>query len=436
MRQVFSQLDESPVWGARLPQARLERLLEDYACELGAEIRRGHEAIGLQQDDAAVTVDVRSAEGHCRVSAQYLVGCDGSRSRIRTLTGITFPGTTYPEINRLGRVGIHKSVTRLDNGDIIVPGLGLVHAGFTRTKHGVFALGSLDPAFLGIQTTEDGGAAIDDGSPMTLAEFRESIRRVLGADIPFGEVTRLSRYGFAARLADRYRVGRVFLAGDAAHQFPATGIGINTGMLDAINLGWKLAAAVAAWAPESLLDTYHDERHFAAERGLMQTHVQALLRREQDPAVRALRDFFRELMTFDEPLQHVGEMIAATDVRYTLPNANRRAQTGTFVPDLRLVTERSATSVASLMKSARPVLLDLADRSDIREIGQDWHHRVDIHTALTDHRPADALLIRPDAHIAWAATIDEPTDTATSTLREALSTWFGSSEPTSVRMTN
>ena len=158
----------------------------------------------------------------------------------------------------------------------------------------------------------------------------------------------------------------------------------------------------------------------------MQTHVQALLRREQDPAVRALRELFRELMNFDEPLRHVGKVIAATDVRYSLPNADGRALTGSFAPDLNLNTERGATSVAALMKSARPILLDLAGRSDLRETAQEWYDRIDIYTADTDHRPADAILIRPDGHSAWAAMIAEPTDTATLTLRKALSTWFGS----------
>src|SRR5581483_8816642 len=145
-------------------------------------------------------------------------------------------------------------VTRLDNGDLDVPGLGRIRAGFTRTDRGVFGFGSLGHGSLLIQTTEDEPADISDDAPMSLTEFQDSIRRVLGADLPLGDVTRLSRYGFQARLAERYRDGRIMLAGDAAHQFPATGIGVNAALLDAVNLAWKLAAAVGGWAPDGLLD--------------------------------------------------------------------------------------------------------------------------------------------------------------------------------------
>jgi len=422
----FSQLAESPIWGARLPQPQLERLLEDHACKLGAQIRRGHEVVGLSQDDDRVTIDVLHAGSAYQLNARYLVGCDGSRSRVRELTGIAFPGMTYPEINRLGTAALHPSVTRADNGDIVVPGLGLVRAGFTRTERGVFALGSLDPTVLGIQTTEYDQTRVDDDAPMTLSEFQDSIRRVLGGDIPLGDVTRLSRYGFEARQADRYRAGRIFVAGDAAHQFPATGIGINAGMLDAVNLGWKLAAAAHGWAPPNLLDTYHDERHFAGARGLMQTQAQAALRREDDPSIRALRDLLRELTAYDQPLRHLGELIAGTDIRYWGSDPTEHALSGTFVPDLTLYSGQGTTSVAALMHAARPLLLDLADRSDVREVAQRWQHHVDIHTFKTDDRPADAMLIRPDGHIAWAATIDELALTAARSLREALLRWFGS----------
>jgi hypothetical protein len=161
---------------------------------------------------------------------------------------------------------------------------------------------------------------------------------------------------------------------------------------------------------------------------MMQTQAQAALRREQDPAMEALRELLQELMVYDQPLRHMGELIAATDIRYSPTNPNGRALTGTFVPDLILHTDQGATSVAALMRTARPILLDLADRSELRSTARDWQHRIDIHTTKTDDRPADALLIRPDAHIGWAATIDEPAATATVALREALLRWFGSPE--------
>ena len=244
----FSHLADPPMRAVHLPQPRLERLLGEHARELGAGIRRGHEVAGVSQDDATVAADVRGPDGSYLVRARYLVGCDGARSRVRDTAGIPFPGTTYPEVNRLGQATVPDAVTRLGNGDLDVPGLGRIRAGFTRTDRGVFGFGSLPSGDLLLQTTEDEPAEVDDDAPMTLTEFQHSIRRVLGADLPLADVTRLSRYGFQARQAGRYRDGRILLAGDAAHQFPATGIGINFGMLDAVNLAWKLAADIHGWA--------------------------------------------------------------------------------------------------------------------------------------------------------------------------------------------
>ena len=201
-----------------------------------------------------VAADVRGPDGPYRVTARYLAGCDGAHSKVRDTAGIGFPGTTYPEVNRLAQVTLPDSVTRLDNGDLDVPGLGRIRAGFTRTDRGVFGFGSLTHGDLLLQTTEDEPAEVRDDAPMTLTEFQDSIRRVLGAAFPLGDVTRLSRYGFQARQAERYRDGRILLAGDAAHQFPATGIGINFGMTNAVNLAWKLAAVIGGWAPAGLLD--------------------------------------------------------------------------------------------------------------------------------------------------------------------------------------
>jgi len=421
----FSHLADPPMWVVPLPQPQLERVLGERAHELGAGIRRGHDVAGVSQDDAAVTADVRGPDGPYRVTARYLVGCDGAHSRVRHSAGIPFPGTTYPEVNRLAQASLPDSVTRLDNGGLDVPGLGRIRAGFTRTDGGVFGFGWLSSGDLLVQTTEDDPAGSDDDAPMSLTEFQDSIRRVLGADLPLGEVTRLSRYGFQARQAERYRDGRILLAGDAAHQFPATGIGINFGMLDAVNLAWKLAAVIGGWAPSGLLETYHGERHFAGARALLQTQAQVALRRGQDPAGEALRELFQELLADEQPLRRLGALIAGTSIRYPAPGPGQHALTGTFAPDLTLHTDQGATSVADLMHTARPVLLDLAGRPDLRETARDWQDRVDIHTAQTGQPPADALLIRPDAHIAWAAAAGEPAGTATPALREALSRWFG-----------
>jgi 2-polyprenyl-6-methoxyphenol hydroxylase-like FAD-dependent oxidoreductase len=429
MQLDFSHLADPPIRAVHLPQPRLERLLSEHARELGAEVRHGHAVAGVSQDDAAATADVRGPDGPYQVRARYLAGCDGAHSKVRDTAGIAFPGTTYPEVNRLAQVTVPDAVTRLDHGDLDVPGLGRIRAGFTRTDGGVFGFGPLTSGVLLVQTTEDEAAEADDDTPMTLTEFQESIRRVLGAELPVAEVSRLSRYRFQARQAERYRDRRILLAGDAAHQFPATGIGISTGMLDAVNLGWKLAAHLGGWAPAGLLDTYHHERHFAGARAMLQTQAQVALRRGQDPAAEALRELFQELLT-GEPLRRLGAMIAGADTRYPQPGPGpgQHALTGTFAPDLTLYTSQGATSVADLMHPARPILLDLADRPELRETARDWQHRIDVHSAKTDHRPADALLIRPDAHIAWAAATGEPAGTATPALREALSCWFGTPE--------
>ena len=421
----FTPLAEPPMQLLPLPQPRLERVLEELARELGAEIRRGQQVVGLSQDEATVSADVRGSDGQHRVTARYVVGCDGAGSRVRDMAGIPFPGTTYPEVQRLAQVTVPESVTVLENGDLDVAGVGRIPFGFTRTERGEFAVGSTDPAFLGIFTSEDESADYDDDEPMTVTELRDSIRRVLGVDLPLGEPTRLTRFTFHARHVERYRDGRILLAGDAAHLFPAPGVALNAGLVDTFNLAWKLAAAIHGWAPAGLLDTYHDERHLAGERTLLHTRAQVALRRGHDPAADALRELFQELLADEQPLRRIGALIAGTDIRYPPPGPDHHALTGTFAPDLTLRTDQGTTSVAALMRTARPVFLDLAGRGDLRETARDWQDRIDIHTAKADHRPADALLIRPDAHVAWAATVDEPTDTDLLALRAALSAWFG-----------
>ncbi|MEV0666204.1 FAD-dependent monooxygenase [Actinomadura luteofluorescens] len=422
----FTRLPDPPMHALPLPQQLLEQQLDERAGELGTEVRRGHQVVGVSQDDAAVTVEVRGPDGTYQVSARYLVGCDGGRSRVRDWAGIGFPGTTYPEVNRLAQVTLPDTVTVLGDGDLDVPGFGTIRAGFTQTDRGLFGLGSSpDSRTVSLYTTEDEATEYDDDAPMTVAELQDSIRRVLGADLPVGEAHRLSRFTFKARQAEHYRHGRVLLAGDAAHLFPATGVAINAGMLDAVNLAWKLAAAVHGWAPPGLLDTYHRERHLAGARTMLHTRAQVALRRGHDPAAEALREVFQELLADEEPLRRMGALLSGSDIRYPMPGADHHPLAGTFAPDLTLHTDQGVTSVADLMRSARPVLLDLADRPDLREAARDRRHRVDVHTAKTDERPADALLIRPDAHIAWAASLDEPTGTAAPALRQALSDWFG-----------
>jgi 2-polyprenyl-6-methoxyphenol hydroxylase-like FAD-dependent oxidoreductase len=421
----LTQLVDNPMEALLLAQPQMESLLEELARELGADVRREHELVGLSQDPSRVTADVRGPNGPYRITARYLVGCDGAHSRVRDMAGIAFPGITYPEVNRLCSFTMPDSVTRLDDGDYDIPGYGRLPFGYTQTANGVIAISSYTPHDLGIFTSEEETRTYDDDEPMTVAEVEDSICRVLGTSIPLGEPTRLTRFTFHARHVERYRAGRIFVAGDAAHLFPSGGVAVSAGMLDAVNLAWKLAAEIDGWAPDGLLDTYHDERHLAGARTLLHTQAQVALRRGLDSAANALREVFTELMEDEQTRRRIGAFIAGSDVRYPVSDADPHAIAGTFAPDLALRTEHGAASVAELMHPARPVLLVLTDRKDLLEAACGWMDRVDVHTARTDDRPADALLIRPDAYIAWAARVDEPGDTAAPALRHALSHWFG-----------
>jgi 2-polyprenyl-6-methoxyphenol hydroxylase-like FAD-dependent oxidoreductase len=417
----LTRLADNPMQAPLLPQPRMESLLEDLARELGAEMRREHELVGLSQDQAAVTTDVRGPAGRYRITARYLVGCDGAHSRVRAMAGIAFPGTTHPEVNRLGSFAMPDSVTLLDDGNYEIAGLGRVPFGYTQTDRGVFAISSYTPTDLGLYTSEEEADPNEyDDEPLTVPEFEESIQRVLGVRIPLREPTRMTRFTFHARHVERYREGRILVAGDAAHLFPSGGVAVNAGMLDALNLAWKLAAEIGGWAPDGLLDTYHDERHFAGRRTLLHTQAQVARRPGLDSADDALREVVSELL-LDEPARHrIGAMIAGADIRYPMPGFGPNALAGTFA---------TAGLAADFLHAGRPVLLDLADRADLRDVARDWADRVELHTVAVDDRPADAVLIRPDGYIARAATVDEPYDTATTGLRKSLTHWFGAAPP-------
>ena len=401
----FTQLEDPPMRAMLLPQPRLEGVLAERAIERGADVRRGHEVVGLHQDDDAVTVEVRGPDGPYEVAAQFLVGCDGGRSRVRDLAGIPFPGTSFPEIERLASVTVPDSVTVLDDGGLDVPGVGKIPFGYTATERGVFACSGMGGT-MGVYTAEVEATEYDDDVPMTVAELSASVSRVLGIDLPLGEPLRMTRFGYSAKQADTYRDGRVFLAGDAAHLFPAGGVAVNAGMLDAANLAWKLAGSVHGWAPPGLLDTYSDERRAAAERTLLHTRAQVALRRGYGPGGDALRALFLELTADEQPLRRLGALMAGTDVGSPMSDAHPLV--GTFATDRALHVDHEDPRFAGVLRKGRPVLLDLADHADLRELAGQWGGRVDVVSATIDERPADALLIRPDARIAWAATVDDP----------------------------
>jgi hypothetical protein len=242
---------------------------------------------------------------------------------------------------------------------------------------------------------------------VTLADFEAAVHRVLGSGLPLGEPIWLSSTVSQARLASRYREGRIFLAGDAAHLFPAGGSALNVGLTDAANLGWKLAALLAGRAPAGLLDTYDAERRPVGEHALAQTRAQAALESLSGEDGDALRGLLTELFAYEGPARHLATLLQGSDIRY---GAADHPLVGLFAPDLALTTAAGPTRVAELMRGGRAVLLDLGGGVSLEDV--DW---IDVVRARTDDPPADALLIRPDGHIAWAGTEGLP---------EAASAWF------------
>ena len=393
-------------------QSRVERLVEARALELGVRVRWSSEVTGLEQDDKRESLELANGE---RIEADYVVGCDGSRSAVRRLAGIGFPGTPSTLTALLGDVQLdnppdgHPLMEQWEHGNISV----LPHQGFYR-----------------VVTVEYDGAP-ERSAPVDLDDLRRAARRITGTDFGMHDPQWLSRFGDSTRLAERYRERRVLLAGDAAHvHFPAGGQGLNVGVQDAVNLGWKLASVLNGHAPDALLDTYHAERHPVGQRLVENTRAQVALGR-RDPQSRALRDLFSHLMDTVEPVtRQLGEMITALDVRY--PLGDDHPLVGARVPDADLKTADGPRRLYTLLHTARPVLLDLSGGSVLR-LATDWSNLVDLVEAAPElprwslpvtgevESPA-ALLIRPDGHVAWVGD-----DTDRTGLHRALSTWCGAS---------
>jgi 2-polyprenyl-6-methoxyphenol hydroxylase-like FAD-dependent oxidoreductase len=454
LRLDFSRLGTSPLHVMGIPQRRLEQVLDDWLRGLGGSVRRGHEvqALSLPGDGSPVIVDVRGPDGDYRLRTRYVVGCDGAHSLVRKQAGIGFPGVTSTDISRIGRVFL-PTVKIAPGGDAAeVPGVGRVSLMVTtQTPRGAYSLGPLTSVdktarpgmFIVFTREDDSSAPAGPDAPMTLGELRESARRVLGADLPMSDPLSLARIVGNSRQAERYRAGRVLLAGDAAHLVGAGG-SLNLGLVDAINLGWKLAAQVAGWAADGLLDSYHTERFLAGQRVLLETRAQRALAAGGEYA-EALRDLFGELMQQPDAARHVGSIIEGSDVRYHMPAgaAPPHPLAGRLAPDLRL--DAGATRVAELVWPARGVLLDLTGSGELVEsavpggsprtvltanralarAASPWHDRVNVVAArpAADSPPAAAMLIRPDGYVAWAAGPDAG-DLAAG-LPEALRTWFG-----------
>ncbi len=392
-------------YGLALWQNRIERILADWVAGLGVPIHRGCEVTGIAQDEAGVDIDL--ADGQ-RVRAAYLAGCDGGRSLIRKSAGIGFPGSEATLSCLIAEIEVgHEPEwgTRRDDKGI---------HGFSRMAQG---------GPVRVMVTEQNTGTIAPSGEPNLQDLSNALIAVYGTDYGIHSPVSISRFTDMARQAAAYRERRVFLAGDAAHvHFPVGGQGLNLGVQDAVNLGWKLAQVVKGVSPESLLDTYQGERHPVAARVLRNTMAQTVLLRGGD-RVDALRDSVSELLSMEEPRQRFGAMMSGLDIRYDLGEGH--ALLGRRMPDLDLMTPGGPVRTFTMLHAARPVLVNFAAALDIAP----WADRVTRIDATYDGAwelpalgvvPAPAaVLIRPDGYVAW---VGEGTDTG---LSAALTRWFG-----------
>ncbi|MFB6906545.1 FAD-dependent monooxygenase [Streptomyces bacillaris] len=404
-------LDTAHPYGLSTLQPVTERLLRERAVELGAEIRPGHEVVAVGQDEEAVTVGL--ADG-TRLRSRYLVGCDGGRSLVRKEAGIAFPGEPAMVETLLGDMEL------AEDPEVVAAVVAEV-----RKKELRFGTIPNGDGTHRVIVPADGVSEERAGAP-TLEEFRERLRAVAGTDFGVHAPRWLSRFGDASRQAERYRAGRVLLAGDAAHIHPPTGgQGLNLGVQDAFNLGWKLAAEVNGWAPNGLLDSYHTERHPVGAQVLENTRAQITLL-GTGPGATALRELLAQLMDFEEVNAYVTGIITAVDIRYDLGEGHELL--GRRLRDVRLTRGRR---LYELMREGRGLLLD---GTDCRRDGggrlsvAGWADRVD--QVADTPEPADelgvpAVLLRPDGHVAWAGPGEDQEG-----LAAGLARWFGAPTPT------
>ncbi len=398
-------------------QNHVERILAGWVEELPVTVLRGREVTGLAQDDTGVDVALAGGE---TLRASYLVGCDGGRSLVRKAAGIEFPGWDPTTSSLIAEAEMAEQPDMgTVNDDIGVHGIGRVEY---EIRDGEIIYPDSGP--VRVMVTE---RAPTSGEP-TLRELSHALVDVYGTDYGIHSPTWLSRFSDASRQAASYRAGRVLLAGDAAHVHAPDGAqGMNTGMQDAVNLGWKLAQVVHGTSPDSLLNTYHAERHPVGARVLRTTMASVALRRP-DPRTNALRETLDGLMHTEDARRLFAAMLSGLDVHYDLGRGHPLL--GRRMPDLDLITAAGEVRVYALLHAARPVLLNLDQRGAF-DAGP-WSDRVRILDATCAgpwelpaigkiSAPA-AVLIRPDGHVAWAG---DPTDPA---LPEALSQWFGEPE--------
>jgi 2-polyprenyl-6-methoxyphenol hydroxylase-like FAD-dependent oxidoreductase len=431
MRFDLTSQGDHGLFALVIPQLKVEKLLAHHANGMGVEIRRGHEVTALRQDPDQVALTIHGPTGDYELTSQFVVGADGANSLVRHQCGINFPGIT--DTNFIGRLGTLAlpPITIPGTTDVQVPGLGrLQRRNFTRTEHGVFAFEIDNDTFLAI-VYEWSKDAVEDRADDPSEELGAAVNRVLGTDIAFSPPRKnmampLRRViATNSRQAEHYRQARVFLVGDAAHVYlPIGGPGLNLGMQDVFNLGWKLAAHLRGWAPEGLLDSYHTERHPVGARVIMFTRANTALL-GPGPYITALGQVMRELLARDPGnAGYLGDLLSGADAHYDMHGIGAdHPLTGHWMPDLPLHTPHGTTRIAELMRIGHPILLDLADRADLISTATGWTDRLKTVTATTTDPVAEAVLIRPDGYVAWAAHPDTPQ--ASTSLRHALRTWFG-----------
>jgi 2-polyprenyl-6-methoxyphenol hydroxylase-like FAD-dependent oxidoreductase len=402
-------------YGLGLWQNHIERILAGWVGELAVSIHYGIEVPGFEQDDRGV--DVALSDGQS-LRADYLVGCDGGRSLVRKAAGIDFPGWDASTSSLIAQVEMTEEP----------------ETGVRRTPSGTHAIGKVEyevtggeviykkGGTVGVMLTE---SQVGNTDEPTVRDLSEALVAVYGTDYGIHSPTFISRFTDMTRQAAAYRAGRVLLAGDAAHvHSPVGGQGLNIGVQDAVNLGWKLAQVVHGTTPESLLDTYHAERHPVAARVLRKTMAQVALSRE-DERTKALRETIAELLGMDEPRKRFAAMMSGLDIHYDLGEGHPLL--GRRMPDLDLATADGPVRVFSLLHRARPVLINLGEPGgfDITP----WADRVQLIDAAyagTWELPAlgaipapAAVLIRPDGYVAWVG------DVTQAGLADALTAWFG-----------
>lgn len=389
-------------------QSDIERILADWVDELKVPIYRGREVTGFTQDDSGTDVTLSDGES---LRAEYLIGCDGGRSVIRKGAGIEFRGWDPTTSWMIAELQTSEQ-----------PELG-----FRYDAAGIHGIAETEKGFRIVITERQIGPA----SEPTLRDVSDALIDIYGKDFGIHSPTWISRFTDMTRQAVTYRERRVLLAGDAAHIHPPVGgQGLNIGVQDAVNLGWKLAQVIKQTSPESLLDTYHAERHPIAARVLKNTMVQTMLRR-QDDRTKAVGDFFSEFLAMNEPRKRMAAEMSGLNVHYDIPcpdTDKKHPLLGRRMPDLELATANGRQRVFTLLHEARPVLLNFGEPASLDTAG--WADRVPSIDARYDGRwelPAmgavtapSAVLVRPDGHVAWVG------DGTSQGLTDALTLWFGS----------